>query len=190
MISSDLQFYVFLFVIFILICVLIATNLRINKLNDKSKKLQKHILYQQGILEKQNKLIGSKTEEQTIQPPPPPTITEEEELPDPPQPVQPQQQIVASTVSHNQQQGPRQNPIANLLPLVSSVMTMMNTTETNPVVINQEPQHMIVEEKTEEEDQLLEEIKTELSELKLNKEKKVSSSEEENVDSSETVTTV
>ena len=106
MISSDLQFYVFLFVIFILICVLIATNLRINKLNDKSKKLQKHILYQQGILEKQNKLIGSKTEEQTIQPPPPPTITEEEELPDPPQPVQPQQQIVASTVSHNQQQGP------------------------------------------------------------------------------------
>ena len=159
MFSNEMMFYGFSFMIFILIFALVFTNVRINKLNDKSKKLQKHIMYQQGIMEKYNKMIGNKKENNELIPPP-----VEEELPE-------IEETKSSVVAPAPE--PPRNPIANLLPIMTSVMSMMNQNDGNFAAVQEPPSSVTVEDiskKQFEEERMLSEIKSELSELKINTE--------------------
>lgn len=164
MFSNEMMFYGFSFMIFILIFALVFTNVRINKLNDKSKKLQKHIMYQQGIMEKYNKMIGDKKDNNELIPPP----VEEEELPEIEERKAP---VVAPAAAAPE---PPRNPMANLLPIMTSVMSMMNQNEGPVGVVHQEPPSSTtvedMNEKQFEEERMLSEIKSELSELKINPE--------------------
>lgn len=163
MFSNEMMFYGFSFMIFILICGLVFTNVRITKLNDKSKKLQKHIMYQQGIMEKYNKMIGDKKDNNELIPPP---VEEEDELPE----IEERKAPVVAPAAPE----PPRNPIANLLPIMTSVMTMMNQNEGPVAAVHQEPPSSITVEdmnqKQFEEEKMLSEIKSELSELKINPE--------------------
>ena len=161
MFSNEMMFYGFSFMIFILIFALVFTNVRINKLNDKSKKLQKHIMYQQGIMEKYNKMIGNKKENNELIPPP-----VEEELPE-------IEETKSSVVAPAPAPEPPRNPIANLLPIMTSVMSMMNQNDGNFAAVQEPPSSVTVEDiskKQFEEERMLSEIKSELSELKINTE--------------------
>ena len=174
MLSSETQFYCFILIMVILFVGLIVVNVRVNKLKEKTTKLQKHILYQQNILEKHHKkLVQGKDDmrENLVEAPP---IMVEEELD-----LEVEDIIEPSTSSSSNSSvktpPPNRNPISNLLPLVSTVMTtMMSTNDTKPNPIDTTSSTIeYLNKKDFEEEKMLSEIKSELAELKLNPEKNI-----------------
>ena len=80
---KEIKLYLLIFVLMILVFAIIVSHVRISKTNTKCKKLQKHLLYQQSILDKHKRLFDenlnllpkeiSKTlkNDTTLQKPPP-----------------------------------------------------------------------------------------------------------------------
>ena len=182
MVESDKTFYILLVVGVLFIFGLVVTNVRINKMNKKTSKLQKHVLYQQSIIEKHHKLIAkNETEEKLI---PAPAIIAEEELPEPisivptTTPPPPPPPPVETSARSNRGSS---SPLTNLLPLMSSMMTMMNVVETPANVVNidnhtpmstNSPSIEEIENGQVDQKQMLSDIQSELEELKITSEKR------------------
>jgi len=180
MVESDKTFYILLVVGVLFIFGLVVTNVRINKMNKKTSKLQKHVLYQQSIIEKHHKLIAkNETEEKLI---PAPAIIAEEELPEPisivPTTTPPPPPPVETSARSNRGSS---SPLTNLLPLMSSMMTMMNVVETPANVVNidnhtpmstNSPSIEEIENGQVDQKQMLSDIQSELEELKITSEKR------------------
>jgi hypothetical protein len=148
----------FLLLVVIVLGALYLFHYRIKSLEASKLQLQKHILYHQQIIERYNQLLGNNNITEQIrnvpisQSPPPPIQMQAEhrEVQREPQP-QPQPQ----------QQG--QNPlggmnVGNILPMMSSIMSMMSPSETSVVDnINEEDKEN--DDKKELENELEDELK-------------------------------
>ena len=186
---KEIKLYLLIVVLMILVFAIIVSHVRISKTNTKCKKLQKHLLYQQSILDKHKRLFDenlnllpkeiSKTlkNDTTLQKPQ--EILEDDnsenilELNTP---------AVQNQVNPTSTGNPRRdNPMSTILPLVTSMMTMMNQPDTvtnvmiEPSLPMQNSGSVIEEidyEKQEEEKRMLEVIKEEMNELQVRSEDK------------------
>lgn len=151
----DKKFVYGIFVLLLVVIVLGALYLfhyRIKSLESSKLQLQKHVLYHQQIIERYNQLLGANN-----------NITEQIRnvsiSQPPPMQVQPEHREVQREPP--QQQG--QNPlggmnIGNILPMMSSIMSMMSPGETSIVDnINEEDKEK--DEKKELENELEDELK-------------------------------
>lgn len=152
--------FVFLLVV-ILLGALYLFHYRIKSLESSKLQLQKHVLYHQQIIERYNQLLGANNNIAEVrnnsrsQPP----------LPRPPMHVQ-----VEEPDSQIQQPQPQQaqNPlgglnVGNILPMMSSIMSIMNPEETNTNVVDNVNEDDAERESKKE---LEEELENELKELK------------------------
>lgn len=193
----QINIYIFSFVIALLIFFLILFHFRLNEVATTNKSIQKHIVYQQQCIEKLSRHLimlqkksGVKKGEKKV--------AEEEEAEDEENfildandemkdllfdvkrdsllitPSNRRDEIVQKSEPPKEEvvrTAPPPNPMGNLLPLVSSVMTMMtNATESGPSMSNIEVEEIdaTVNEKKEDDlkkKQLLLDLKEELSEL-------------------------
>lgn len=193
----QINIYIFSFVVALLIFFLILFHFRLNEVATTNKSIQKHIVYQQQCIEKLSRHLimlqkksGVKKGEKKV--------AEEEEAEDEENfildandemkdllfdvkrdsllitPSNRRDEIVQKSEPPKEQvvrTAPPPNPMGNLLPLVSSVMTMMtNATESGPSMSNIEVEEIdaTVNEKKEDDlkkKQLLLDLKEELSEL-------------------------
>lgn len=188
---KEIKLYLLIVVLMILVFAIIVSHVRISKTNTKCKKLQKHLLYQQSILDKHKRLFDenlnllpkeiSKTlkNDTTLQKPQ--EILEDDnsenilELNTP---------AVQNQVNPTSMGNPRRdNPMSTILPLVTSMMTMMNQPDTvtnvmiEPSLPMQNSGSVIEEidyEKQEEEKRMLEVIKEEMNELQVRSDDKES----------------
>ncbi len=129
---------------------------------------QKHVMYQQNIIEKHNNIlqtltIGQQVPSQNVIPPftettlptttiPPLTETTIPVEPEPPKAPE-----------------PKPNPMANILPMLSTIMTMMNQDdEGSPSDVHSESlsEDMELEEDDDKKTEMVQEIEKELNELK------------------------
>lgn len=188
---KEIKLYLLIVVLMILVFAIIVSHVRISKTNTKCKKLQKHLLYQQSILDKHKRLFDENLNllpkeisntlknDTTIQKPP--EILEDDnsenilELNTP---------AVQNQVNTTSTANPRRdNPMSTILPLVTSMMTMMNQPDTvtnvmiEPSLPMQNSSSVIEEidyEKQEEEKRMLEVIKEEMNELQVRSDDKES----------------
>ena len=188
---KEIKLYLLIVVLMILVFAIIVSHVRISKTNTKCKKLQKHLLYQQSILDKHKRLLDenlnllpkdiSKTLQNDTTLQKPPEILEDDnsenilELNTP---------AVQNQVNPTSTGNPRRdNPMSTILPLVTSMMTMMNQPDTvtnvmiEPSLPMQNSGSVIEEidyEKQEEEKRMLEVIKEEMNELQVRSDDKES----------------
>lgn len=189
-INFNANFYILIALLCVVILSYIIVNFRMNKLSEKVIKLQKTILYQQNILEKQNKILSTlkttktaddddiiRPEELEIQNDI--MIMDEESKQNirsitPATSIQP---YVQQNSVHEQQPAKQPpNPINSILPLINTVMTMVNSTSSdsqNSVQPEQdlEPTIEQKEELKKEENKMIEDIKDELNELNIDRNK-------------------
>tara|TARA_B100001027_G_scaffold215980_1_gene191144 strand:+ start:635 stop:1273 length:639 start_codon:yes stop_codon:yes gene_type:complete len=192
---KDIKLYLLISILLILFCGVIASNVRVSKLNSKCKKIQKHLLYQQNILDKHKKLF-----DENLKMLPNQVVSKElqkaqvEVQPvsfDDMQSVQDTDDVIEiHTVerNNNNERTRRENPITTILPLVTSMMTMMNQPDTVPNLVVENslptPTNVIEEvdyEKIEEEKRMMEVIQEEINEMKIRKEDEESGEKKEEV---------
>ena len=121
---------------------------------------QKHVMYQQNIIEKHNNIlqtltIGQQVPSQTVIPPLPETTLPTTTIPVEPEPPKPPE--------------PKPNPMANILPMLSTIMTMMNQDDDgSPTDIHSETvsEDLELEEDNDKKNDMVQEIEKELNELK------------------------
>lgn len=189
MISNiDTNFYILIALVCIVILSYIIMNIRMNKISDKVSKLQKHVLYQQTIIEKYSNNsvtqdnIGKDLEN---------TMLENEIKNEMKEEINPTSQSSTTVVQTSpqqeqttqQEQSPPPNPINTILPLISSVMTMVNSSSgsevnTTPSTYENEiqdysqeyPQTATIEEIKDlklEEEKMKKDIQQELNQLQI-----------------------
>ena len=154
--------FVFLLVV-ILLGALYLFHYRIKSLESSKLQLQKHVLYHQQIIERYNQLLGANNNIAEVrnnsrsQPP----------LPRPPMHVQveePDSQIQQPQPQPQQTQNPLGGlNVGNILPMMSSIMSIMNPEETNTNVVDNVNEDDAERESKKE---LEEELENELKELK------------------------
>ena len=187
---KEIKLYLLIVVLMILVFAIIVSHVRISKTNTKCKKLQKHLLYQQSILDKHKRLFDenlnllpkeiSKTlkNDTTLQKPQEILEDDTENI------LELNTPAVQNQVNPTSTGNPRRdNPMSTILPLVTSMMTMMNQPDTvtnvmiEPSLPMQNSGSVIEEidyEKQEEEKRMLEVIKEEMNELQVRSEDKES----------------
>lgn len=187
---KEIKLYLLIVVLMILVFAIIVSHVRISKTNTKCKKLQKHLLYQQSILDKHKRLFDenlnllpkeiSKTlkNDTTLQKPPEILEDDTENI------LELNTPAVQNQVNPTSTGNPRRdNPMSTILPLVTSMMTMMNQPDTvtnvmiEPSLPMQNSGSVIEEidyEKQEEEKRMLEVIKEEMNELQVRSDDKES----------------
>ena len=168
--SSIYTIGITVFVLVIIISLYTFYN-RIKKLRDTQTQMQKHLMYQQGIIEKHNSVLQELNSNGTVEQS---TLNVPSVMQNiaPPPPIEDRQE------EKTQQQEKRQSPNAmdSLLPMLSSVMGMMaqggngNFTDTNNE--DEEAEYEEEEENEEEDDikenknmEMVREIENELKEL-------------------------
>lgn len=188
---KEIKLYLLIVVLMILVFAIIVSHVRISKTNTKCKKLQKHLLYQQSILDKHKRLFDenlnllpkeiSKTLKNDTTPQKPPEILEDDNSENILELDTPAVQNQVNTTSTGNPR--RDNPMTTILPLVTSMMTMMNQPDTvtnvmiEPSLPMQNSASVIEEidfEKQEEEKRMLEVIKEEMNELQVRSDDKES----------------
>ena len=158
---EDSKIYIFIALCTLLLVGVIVTNVRVNKLTIKTKKLQKHVLYQQNLIEKSLQSSTSTGDSTSTVLVPPPSLMEEEE-----------EETKRETVPERPPERP--NPINNILPLVGSLVNMMGnpgivdtSTVSPPVVVEEKSSFEMNQNKEFDEEKMMVEIQNELNELKL-----------------------
>lgn len=157
---EDSKIYIFIALCTLLLVGVIVTNVRVNKLTIKTKKLQKHVLYQQNLIEKSLQSSTSTGDSTSTVLVPPPSLMEEEE------------ETKRETVPERPPERP--NPINNILPLVGSLVNMMGnpglvdtSTISPPVVVEEKSSFEMNQNKEFDEEKMMVEIQNELNELKI-----------------------
>lgn len=132
--------------VFIVLASLYNFYLKIKKLSSTQTQIQKHIMYQQNIIEKHDAVLQNSGEQpvplrrQEIAPPPLNEVENESRGED-----------VEQKTTERRSQPP--NPIESLLPMLSSVMGMMSQGGGNEnMMMGQHEEHIDEEEEEEEDD--------------------------------------
>jgi len=144
---DNTSFYVMLFSLMILVGCFYFMYQKIRKINETIGQIQKHLMYQQNLIEKHNVLLRNT----------PTNMNPNEIIQD----VHPPSFMNNETIKKEEKPPVEEkpNPIQTLLPMISSLMGMMNQGEE---VEEEEEEEEVEERKTE----MVKEIETELNELK------------------------
>ena len=151
----DKKFVYGIFVLLLVVIVLGALYLfhyRIKSLEASKLQLQKHVLYHQQIIERYNQLLGTNN-----------NITEQIRnvpisQPPPPMQMQPEHREVQREPQRQPQNPLGEMNVGNILPMMSSIMSMMSPSETSVVDnINEEDKEN--DDKKELENELEDELK-------------------------------
>ena len=147
---NNTSFYVIIFSVVILVTCFYFIYYKIKKLNETVGQIQKHLMYQQGLIEKHNILLRNTSQSTIINP---------NEMVQNIPPIQP----FENEIKEEKKETPveeKPNPMQTLLPMISSLMGMMNQGE-------EEEEEEEEEEKEEErKTEMVKEIEKELGELK------------------------
>lgn len=146
---DNTSFYITLFSLMVLLGCFYFIYQKIKKMNETIGQIQKHLMYQQNLIEKHNVLLRNTStninpNEITQDIPPIPSFINNENIKKEEKPPSVEE---------------KPNPIQTLLPMISSLMGMMNQGE-------EEIEEEEVEETEERKTEMVKEIETELNELK------------------------
>ena len=148
--NNTYYYYIILFSFVILVGCFYYIYQKIKKMNDTIGQLQKHLMYQQGLIEKHNVLLRN-TSQSTI-------LTPNEITQTITPPIQPLEKEVKEETPPTEE---KPNPMQTLLPMISSLMGMMNQGDEE-----EEYEEEDEEEEEERKSEMVKEIEKELSELK------------------------
>lgn len=149
---NNTSFYVILFSVVLLVGCFYFIYYKIKKLNETIGQIQKHLMYQQGLIEKHSVLLRNTTTSTIPNP--------NEMVQNLPPPLQPMENEVKKEEKEPQNEE-KPNPIQTLLPMISSLMGMMNQGEEEEDEENEEEN-----EEEERKTEMVKEIEKELGELK------------------------
>lgn len=184
--EQNLYLFVFMFGSILLIGSFYLMFMKIKKILETNDQLSKHIMYQQGIIEKHNTILHELTTKINYSPEvsstttipqistpistsPAPVSTPTSSIsPTPistPTSISPLTSPDISPTEEKKEEKP--NPIQTLLPMITSLMTMMNNSgEMNQDFDEEESDYEENESETQEKMEMVEEIEKELEELK------------------------
>lgn len=134
------------------------------KIHDNQTQFQKHLIYQQSLIEKHSSILRSLSLGQQ------PNI--DEQLPAQTIPIENMQPMMTQQQPPEQKkentESNKQSPISTLLPMISSLMGMMNNMGEGEVGDNEESdlESELDEEEQEKKIEMVQEIEKELNELK------------------------
>lgn len=182
--EQNLYLFVFMFGSILLIGSFYLMFMKIKKILETNDQLSKHIMYQQGIIEKHNTILHELTTKINYSPEvsstttttipqiptsisttPTPISTTPIPISTPTSSISPLTSPDISPTEEKKEEKP--NPIQTLLPMITSLMTMMNNSgEMNEDFEEEESDYEENESETQEKMEMVEEIEKELEELK------------------------
>lgn len=159
--DTNTYFYLLAFGCMVLVGCVFVLYQKTKKIHDNQTQFQKHLMYQQSLIEKHNTILrnislGQPIQEQTITPE---TIPSIENL----QSTLPQQQPPVEKNENSEKD--KASPISTLLPMISSLMGMMNNMGDGEDMESDLESEMD-EEENDKKVEMVQEIEKELNELK------------------------
>lgn len=159
--DTNTYFYLLAFGCMILVGCIFILYQKTKKIHENQTQFQKHLMYQQSLIEKHNTILrsislGQPIQEQTITPE---TIPSIENL----QPILQNEQPKVERNENNEKEKP--SPISTLLPMISSLMGMMNNMG-DEEGIESDLESEMDEEEEDKKVEMVQEIEKELNELK------------------------
>lgn len=149
--NNTYYYYIILFSLVVLVGCFYYIYQKMKKMNDTIGQLQKHLMYQQGLIEKHNVLLRNTSQ---------PTIINPNEMVQNISPIQPFENEIKEEKKENPPMEEKPNPMQTLLPMISSLMGMMNQGD------EEDEEEEDEEEEEERKTEMVKEIENELNELK------------------------